>query len=235
MITIPTTELIGCLSAVLPITIDPKDNSLAGVAIGWNGDALTFTVYDVFSGAAVTWTPGEGAEGDVSEDDEVLVDEEDWGGHDEPWRVFINYTDAKEIVKLFKLPAKLWRHPVRLKVTAALNKLIVERDDLARGERLLTVSTDNDMLRSIPDIRSIALKADDALSGIPLATSFNGLRLASLGASSAYGVLTFAFGDESNPAGALAGKRYAAFVYPAAANPRPFNLLRDGAGVVTRV
>jgi hypothetical protein len=60
MITIPTTELIGGLTDVLPIITDPKSD-LAGVVVEWDGEALHFTAYDVYSGATVLWIPGEGA------------------------------------------------------------------------------------------------------------------------------------------------------------------------------
>lgn len=233
MITIPTTELIGCISAVLPITLDPKDNALAGVAVEWDGEALHFTVYDIVTGATVRWVPGEGAEGEVDENESD--DYASWGAsdNDTPWRVFISHADAKEIVKLFKLPAKLWRYPVTLKVNLSQTKLIVERQDGPRGERLLTVSTDNTVLRNIPDVRAVAEKAATAEVPHPQIAAFNGLRLASLGASTAYGVLTAAFDAEDRPVGVFAGSRYAAFIYRSGANPRPYNILRDGAGLVT--
>lgn len=234
MITIPTTELIGCLSAVLPITLDPKDNALAGVAIEWDGEALHFTVYDVVTGATVRWVPGEGAEGEIDEDTEehTLFD---WGASDgdSPWRVFIGHADAKEIVKLFKLPAKLWRYPVTLKVNLSQTKLIIERQDGPRGERLLTVSTDNAVLRNIPDVRVVAGQISDGAHALLTGAQFNGLRLASLGPSTAYGVLTFNFGVKGNPVAATAGSRYAAFIYESGTNPRPYNVLRDSAGLVT--
>lgn len=240
MITIPTTELIGCLSAVLPIFIvPPKDNPLAGVAIEWDGEALHFTTYDVYSGATVRWVPGEGAEG-TSDSDADSGEDYAWGAPESEshWRVFIGYDDAKEIVKLFKLPAKLWRYPVGLKVNATGTKLIVERDDMSRGERLLTVSTANDMLRKIPDVRRVAEKAATAEVDQPSIAAFNGLRLASLGASTAYstayGTLTFTFDTEDRPVGAFAGSRYAAFLYRAGAKDvHPYNILRDGADLAT--
>lgn len=230
MITIPTTELIGCLSAVLPITLDPKDNSLAGVAIEWDGEALHFTVYDVASGATVRWIPGEGAEGEVGDDESD--DYASWGGEDSPWRVFIAHADAKEIVKLFKLPAKLWRYPVSLKVNLSSTKLIIERNDMSRGERLLTVSTDNAVLRNIPNVRERVEQVASEMNVPSANPCFNGLRLASLGASTAYGVLSFSFLDDGM-VGAQAGTRYAAFVYQSGTNPRPYNFLRDGTGLHT--
>jgi hypothetical protein len=235
MITISTAELINSLVAVLPITLDPKGNPLAGVRIDWDGGDLHFTVYDVYAGAVVTWTPGEGAEEEIADDDQDTMYTE-WGGEDEPWHVFISHADAKEIVKVFKLPSKLWRFPVDLKVNPLGTKLTVERNDSAvtatnRGERLLVVPSDGDVLAKIPDVRAMAMETAIAAGRLTSYETFSGNRLAALAPSAMYGVATLAFGEDY--ASITAGKRYAGFLYPAGANVRPFNRLRDGAGSVT--
>jgi hypothetical protein len=147
MITIPTIELIGGIQDMLPIVLDDKSD-LAGLAIEWDGESLHFTAYDVFAAATVQWTPGEGAEGDLDEDAER--DDVRWGGDDSPWRTWIYLDAAKEIVKLFKLPAKLWRTPVTLKCTP-VGDLLIERIDSPRDNRELRVPGDPDKARR--DIR----------------------------------------------------------------------------------
>jgi hypothetical protein len=231
MITIPTTEMIGGLTDVLPIITDDK-GSLAGVKVEWDGGALHFSAYDVFAGGTVRWTPGEGAEGEV---DDETDDDTPWGATDSetPWATWIYLDSAKEILKLFKLPAKLWRTPVTVKCSLNRDRLIVERTDSPRGERLLSIPADPDQLRHIPDIREISMAADERLiaqEGI----RFAGFRLGAFGSVRAHGVLRMAFGPVDQPVGIQIGSRYYGFVYPAGAEGvRPYNALRDGAGVAS--
>jgi hypothetical protein len=233
MIIIPTTELIGCISDVLPIfTVPPKDNPLGGIRIAWDRESLFFTAYDVYTGAQVEWTPGFGAESDMENGPEGSVWDDDiaWGGDDPAWEVFIRYEDAKEILKLFKLPAKLWRTPVSLKVNDIGTKLIIERDDSRRGERLLVLATDNDRLRDLPPFtewidRSVYQPyATDTISFPSPA------RLGSFGAVRPHGPITFTFGSEGHPAGIEIGSRFRGFIFETHEKPQPYRLLRDGAG-----
>lgn len=233
MITLPTTELIGGIQDMLPIVLDDKSD-LAGLAIEWDGEALHFTAYDVFAAATVAWFPGEGAEGDVEENDEDLVDQEDWGGDDSPWRTWIYLDAAKEIVKLFKLPAKLWRTPVTLKCTPG-GDLLIERVDSPRGNRELRVPGDPDKARrDIPTPDAIRNPLGIGISGFPESVDFFHARLGAFGAARAHGTLTMKFGSADNPVAVAMGRRYAGFIYPTSTkNVRPFNFLRDGAGLVT--
>lgn len=232
MITIPTTELIGGIQDMLPIVLDDK-SSLAGLAIEWDGESLHFTAYDVFAAATVAWIPGEGAEG-TDESQEFDQDEDPhFGGDDAPWRTWIYLDAAKEIVKLFKLPSKLWRTPVTLKCTP-VGDLLIERVDSPRGNRELRVPGDPDKARrEIPSVESIRNPLGLAV-GHPESIGFFHARLGAFGAARAHGTLTMAFFGDDNPVAITMGKRYAGFIYSTGAkNVRPFNLLRDGAGLVT--
>lgn len=228
MITIPTTELIGGIQDMLPHILDEK-SELAGLVVEWDGEVLWFTAYDVYSGATVQWVPGEGAEGEVDEhEDDSIV----WGGDDAPWRTWIWLPQAKEIVKLFKLPAKLWRTPVQIKCTPT-GDLIIERTDSPRGNRELRVPGDPDKARKdVPDVRTIAAKTNvggDLVGDM----AFFHARLGAFGAARSHGTLTMCFGAAGDPTGITMGARYAGFIYPSGAkNVRPYNFLRDGSGVV---
>jgi hypothetical protein len=234
VITIPTTELIGGISDVLPIILDPKSD-LAGLVVEWDGESLHFTAYDVFAAATVAWTPGEGAE----RDDQIQTESSDsgyepeWGGDDAPWRTWIWLDSAKEILKLFKLPAKLWRFPVTLKCSPTGDRLILERTDSPRGDRLLTVPADPDKARrEIPDVRAIALGLKNTDASV--CQSYFHSRLGAFGTARAHGTLTMFFGSENEPTAIMMGSRYRGFIYPTdAKHVRPFNLLRDGTGLVT--
>lgn len=234
MITIPTTELIGGIQDMLPIVLDDKSD-LAGLAIEWDGESLHFTAYDVFAAATVQWTPGEGAESDGQIETEGSDDgyEPEWGGDDSPWRTWIYLDAAKEIVKLFKLPAKLWRTPVTLKC-APTGDLLIERIDSPRGNRELRVPGDPDKARrDIPNVRAIQMQVGDEIGGPRESVGFFHARLGAFGAARAHGTLCMVFGGISEPVGITMGKRYVGFIYPTAAKDvRPFNFLRDGAGVL---
>lgn len=229
MITIPTTELIGCIAETLPHISDPKHSAYAGLVLSWDGEALRFAAFDVYSGAEVTWVPGEGAEGDLDEDSDQGEDIA-WGGADDPWRIFITYADAKEIVKLFKLPTALWRFPVKLKVNAVGTKLTVERDDMSRGERLLVLSTYNDTLKHIPSIEQVATQISryQTTTYVDLPTA----RLAAFGAALRHGTTALFFGPSDEPVAVRIGSRVVGFVYRS--GRKGFNMLRDGGGLLTR-
>lgn len=230
MITIPTTELIGGLSDVLPVITDPK-SALAGVVVEWTGEALRFTTYDVYSGACVEWVPGEGAEGEIGDGDEAEDDDIAWGGDDDPWRTWIWLDHAKDIVKLFKLPAKLWRFPVQIKCTVA-GDLMFERVDSPRGNRELRIPGDLDKARrDVPDVTAIA-NAYDRTPTEHAAGRFNAARLGAFGAVRPHGLMQMEFGTVNEPVGVRIGSRFHGFIYFAdAKNVRPYNSLRDGAGV----
>lgn len=229
VITIPTSELTGCITDALCVfTTPPKNNPLSGVAIEWDGESLHFTAYDIYSGATVEWTPGNGDEQREGEDDAEL--DVDWGGTDDPWRVFVAYDDAKEIIKLFRLPAKLWRTPVTLKVNAIGTKLTVERDDSRRGERLLLVPTDNNQLRNVPPVREWADKTATNPADIS-AVAFSPARLGAFGVVRAHGNAVLRFGGEGHPVGIRIGSRFAGFLFEARATVHRYNVLRDGSGV----
>lgn len=240
MITIPTTELIGSLTDVLPVITDPK-GSLAGVRVSWDGESLHFTTYDVHAGATVEWTPGEGAEGDLDagpDGEDATFEDIDWGGDDAPWSVWIWLPQAKEILKLFKLPAKLWRFPVTLKCSPTGDRLTIEREDGPKAGRLLMLNTDNGMLPKIPDVRALAgsVVLNSAAERGREAISLAPHRLGAVGAIRAHGVLALRFpaSESSLPIALHAGTRYAGFIYGAETrNVRPYSILRDGAGVVT--
>jgi hypothetical protein len=235
-ITIPTTELIGCIEDVLPIVSNPK-GAYAGVKIEWDGESLHFTAFDVYSGGSVVWTPGEGAEGDIDAGPDGEVGDPgdvDWGGEDDPWRVWIWHAQAKEILKLFKLPAKLWRFPVKIGVSGvAMGELVIEREDGPRTGRVLSLATENKTLVNIPDVRAIALAEDRTVVGHE-GFRFAHQRLGSFGTVRLHGRMLLDFGALSEPVGVRIGTRYTGFIYSAdAKHVQPFNVLRHGAGVVT--
>lgn len=227
MITIPTTELIGCLSDVLPVISDPKDD-LAGVKIYWDGESLHFTTYDVNSGATVVWTPGEGAEGDY--DDDGTIDDIEWGGPDDPWQTWIPLAQAKEILKLFKLPAKLWRFPVTLKCSLSGDRLTVERTDSPKGERLLSIPGMPEQLSKIPDVRNYCQDQDFSPTDRHM-IGFAPFRIGAFGNVRPHGMLYLVLGRDGDPVQVNVGLRFAGFVYPSSAKTVPAFKMPDAMSV----
>lgn len=235
MITIPTTELIGCLSDVLPQISDPKSD-LAGVRIAWTGEALRVAAYDIYSGAEVEWIPGEGAEGDINAgpDGEVIAeggDEPAWGGDDAPWATWIWLPQVKDILKLFKLPAKLWRFPVTIKCSPTGDRLTFEREDGPRTGRLLMIDADPAKARKdVPDVWSIGNAMDRGPHRYH-DTMFAASRLGAFGTVRPHGLMRLEFGGPDQPVGVRIGSRFSGFVFMAdAQRVTRFRFLRDGSG-----
>jgi hypothetical protein len=199
---------------VLPILSDPKEQ---GILIAWDGEQLHFAAHDVNSGGISTWIPGEGAEGE--QDDEGSADV-DWGGDDSPWQVFLWAGQAKEILKLFRLPAKLWRVPVTLKCTLTGDRLIIEREDGPKGERLLTLPSDQDRARKFPDIREIASRRTEVSTGYG-DVQFWPARIGAFGQVRPHGALALHFGYEKEPVMVRVGTRFVGFLYQAPPPERP--------------
>jgi hypothetical protein len=225
MITIPTTELIGCIGDVLPIAGDNKASETWGIKISWDGEALRFAAYDILIGGQVEWTPGEGLESE-DESGELIH----WGGEDAPWQTFIHADQAKEIVKLFKLPAKLAFVPVRLKCSPTGNQLTVERVDSPHADRVLT----------IPGFPEVALKRIPPMGDkvpqpaiIPEPNLFfsNSL-LGAFGTVRSHGVMAVTAGAADEPTAVLIGRRFVGFIYQSGAKVHRYNVIRDSAGVL---
>lgn len=240
-ITIPTSELLGGINDVLPTVLDPK-SSLAGFALDWSNPetdidgegGLRFTAYDVRAGATVEWVPGEGEEAEVQGDQEDEVGDGDsiaWGGDADPFRVFVTLADAKEIVKLFKLPAKLWRTPVTLKVNPIGSRLIIERRDSATAERFLSVPTYNDLLKEIPDVREIATSSDYVPAESLNVLAYPNYRFAALAAARPHGIMRITPNGQHEPTQVTMGARFHAFLYREGAKVTRHSFLRDVTGV----
>jgi hypothetical protein len=237
MITIPTIELLGCLSDVAGLIADPKHAALSGALIQWDGDSLHFTTYDTNVGGCVTWAPGAGAEKDAPTEENIEAIR--WGGDDAPWQVFVDYAAVIEITKLFKLPAKLWWFPVTLETSISGGRLTVRRDDMARGRRELVITTDPGMVAKVPDVVAAASRVINGIGSARNGIDFPGFRLAGFASVRAHGAVHFSFGqpgderESGEPTAVSIGSRFLGFIYPVGVKARPFSLLRDGSGVVT--
>lgn len=254
MITIPTSELIGGISDVIAFAADDKDDPQHGIVIAWNGEELSFAATDAMTGAVSTWTSGMGDER-FTDDLAGMRGTADlvealrgvtWGTAIDgnlPWRVFVSHADAKDIVKVFKLPEKFRLTPVMLEPAASGARLIVARERQVWCNRCtVTVDASPDNLAKFPRVeifaqRALAREIGDQPEG-PLTVTFNQLYLARLGAVRDY-PCRLVYNGEGAPTGVSVGATFVGFIYPtgmskstAARAARGVDL-RHGAGLVT--
>lgn len=224
MLTIPTSELLGLITDVIGFAPASKDNPNAGVLIQWDGEDLHAAAYDVLSAGRSTWTPGEGDETDWEENESGDIDI-DWGGIDDPWRVFISAEDAREIVKTFKLPAKFRLVPLLVKCAIDGGHLFIERThDTGRTAHIAMFRSDMDRAAKFPDVRAIANGAADHTSPV-ITETFSPSRLAAFGTARAYDSMLITFGAEGQPSAVRIGSRFIGFIY--AARPEATNSARN--------
>lgn len=99
---IPTTELVGILTDVLPMAASKDYESLHAIRLAWTGETL-YAEASNGSVAARSWWD-EGVEPDHDVDEDMFTE---WGSTDEPWSAVIGAADAKDLAAKFKLTPKL--------------------------------------------------------------------------------------------------------------------------------
>lgn len=103
MIVIPTSDLVGILSDVIPFAHpDDEATSMHCVRLTWDGEQLNAITTDGYRIGWASWMPGDVNAGQELQD-ELFTD---WASGDEPWTMMLALPDAKEIVKVFKLGPK---------------------------------------------------------------------------------------------------------------------------------
>jgi len=244
MITIPTSELTGTIGDVLGFVDDDKNNYYRGIVIQWTGGELRALAYDVLSGGAATWTPGEGSESEQPDEDSVDSPfDPDWGSEDHAWRVWISLDDAKEIVKTFKLPAKEALTPVTVETTVSGSRLIVARAKTdKRSAHTMTIDTDAERCSVTPDPAEVALVAIEGIGSASNGFGVAAWRLAPFTAARQWDVADFRFGRPGEPVAVRMSSRFTGFIFRAgdgdkahaiatSARTRAADFLRTGSGV----
>lgn len=103
MIIIPTGDLVGVINDVIPFAWpDAELPTLNTVRLRWDGEQLDAMTTDRFRLAIPTWRPGDVGPGEEFQDELGA----DFGSADDPWSMTMPLAQAKEIVKVFKLPPK---------------------------------------------------------------------------------------------------------------------------------
>lgn len=112
MITVPTTELVGLLTDTIPFASPDKELPvLRTVRIDWDGEMLHASATDRYRIGWSRWHPDDDPDEDAQ--DSLFTD---WGGADEPWTAVVDLDDAKDAVKMFKLPAKEGHAPLTVEL-----------------------------------------------------------------------------------------------------------------------
>jgi hypothetical protein len=155
MITIPTGDLTGVLSDVIPFAFPKDDFPLLNVVrLEWDGQQLHALTTDRYRIGWSTWEPG-----DVGKDEEVQDDLfSEWGSADDPWRCTLALADAAELAKVFKLGAKESQVPLTVDYEADRRRLTVKRAK-ETGHSAITISAE-DTFENFPDVRKLLANAD---------------------------------------------------------------------------
>lgn len=102
MISIPTGDLVGILSDVIPFACPDDDlPTIHAVRLEWSGNALHALSTDRYRIGWSAWSPDDDPYEERQED---LFTE--WGGTDDPWAATVTLDDVKHLVKTYKLTGK---------------------------------------------------------------------------------------------------------------------------------
>lgn len=160
MITIPTRDLIGVVSDVLPFTIADKDLPEYGIVrLEWDGEKLEALAVNGLAAAVSSWSPDD----DTTEyDEDILSLATAWGGDDDSWSVNLQLDDAKGLVATYKLAAKDSWAPLTVEHINLTSVRIVRTKDSGHPA-ITTVIKGSDA--TFPDCRKmVARKARKAVS-----------------------------------------------------------------------
>lgn len=131
MLTIPTGQLVGALTDVIPFAYPKPDYPrYNAVRLEWDGQVLHTMATDQNRIGWSRWDSDEPHEGDEEPEQESLLTT--WGADDPGWTAHIRLADAAELAKVFKLPAKLSTIPLTVELEPARSddepgRLVVRR------------------------------------------------------------------------------------------------------------
>lgn len=202
MITIPTAEFVGLITDVAAFALDNDDlPDYRIIRLSWDGQRLHAAATDTLRTARSTWDPDDDEGGQDSMFD-VL------GGADEPWALLVDLRDAKELAKIYKLPAKEGRTPLTL--TYDNGVLVVDRSR-DTGHQAIRTRAEGQAV-NFPDLRSVL-----DVPVLPQAVeelTFTGSHLAALGQVRQRGPLTLTFQGPRQVTVARVGSRFVAVLPP---------------------
>lgn len=183
MITIPTGDLTGVLSDVLPFAWPKDDDPVYNtVRVEWDGRQLHALTCDRWSLGWSSWEPGDVGKYEEVQDQLFA----DWGSADDPWACTLALADAAQIAKVFKLGPKESQVPLTVDHESDRRRLTVKRAKES-GHSAITISAE-DTFTPFPDLRA-ALAAADKLTA-RREVEYNATRLADFAKVRARGPLS---------------------------------------------
>lgn len=125
---LPTRDLVGILSDVIPFASADKDDTMRrSVRFEWDGETLSAQATDGHHFAISTWHPDDDVPEEADDLPTTFIDER--GNNDSPWSCVITLDDAKTLVKDYRLPPKQGLTP--LNVGGNMHSLAVSRNGAA--------------------------------------------------------------------------------------------------------
>lgn len=171
-IMIPTGDLCGLLSDVLPFAANHKDSAFSAIRLEWDGNLLHAMATDRFHLAWASWHPDD--EHDLPREDSLF---DHFGGDDPPWSAIISAADAEHVRTTFKLGRKQWATALTLELTDDGSVEVARSHDT--GYAALTERCPG-LERDLIDFRKL-LSSNDVTKKVS-ALSFNAGKLADFAA-----------------------------------------------------
>lgn len=207
MITIPTCDLTGILADTLPFVYPDEDfPDMHCLRIEWDGERLHAHATDRYRIAISTWDPT-----DPPPDDTQDALGTDWGSGDDPWSTFIGVADAKDLVKVFKLPHKEGQTPLTVDYDAQSGRLTVDRSRIT-GYSAMKVNLATS-LEGFPDLRAMLAK-NDVVAEVRTVV-YTAKFLADFGKVRPRGPLELMFTGDKSLTHVTTGKRFVGAIMPA--------------------
>lgn len=221
MITVSTGDLTGILADVIAFALDDEELAdLNSVRLEWDGQMLHAYAHDLGRTAWSQWHP----------DDPLPAGAQDtlfarWGGDDGPWSVGLRLADARELVRLFKLPAKERSCPVTVDLLDDTRLRVARSAESSRSALIAVVEHD-----STPRFDVAAyLSQWDRVAPVR-SIAFNAAMLADFAVPRARGPLRLTFTGEESPTLVEIGERFLGAIMPTRTEPRRSRDRADAAG-----
>jgi hypothetical protein len=195
VITLPTREFVGLLGDAIPFALDSDDlPDYRIVRVEWDGKRLHASATDTMRAARSTWDPDDDDAGQ-SAMFPVL------GGVDDRWAVLVDLAEAKELAKVYKLPAKEGDTPLTLDYRNGY--LVVDRSK-DTGHSAIKVVVQGRLV-NFPNL------SKQAVEELP----YTGGQLAAFGQVRQRGPMTLTFQGPREPTVVRIGERFVGTLMPA--------------------
>lgn len=207
MLTIPTTDLLGCIGDCLPfISPDKDDVERRCIQLRWDGDTFHASATDGIRAVVSSWNPDDDVDEDVQFEIGTTLGEDTPG----EWQFLLSADDAAHLLKTAK-PVKGLEY-VPLFVELDMTLLKVRR---AKQARLPGFTITYDGLDfPFPDLRGYVVEAAGRVEPVK-EIAFNAVLVADFGKVRQRGnPARWTFGGDRHPAVVEIGDRFVGVIQP---------------------